>query len=137
MVNKSKKRNNIKNKKTRKNKKTAQYEHTYKGITKNDKILQFTPELKKLFNILKIDRGFITEAYLNIKRDLINTYLKTYNIQSVVFGLSGGIDSAIVLGILYYCSLLEDCPLKKIIGKPLISSKISFFKLIFIIFPVF
>lgn len=116
MVNKSKKKNNNKNKKTRKNKKTAQFEHTYKGITKNDKILQFTPELKKLFNILKIDRGFITEPYLNIKRDLINTYLKTYNIQSVVFGLSGGIDSAIVLGILYYCSLLEDCPLKKIIA---------------------
>lgn len=116
MVIKSRKKSKAKNQKTRKNNKTAQFENTYEGLLKNDKILQFTPELQNLFNILKIDRGFVTEPYLNIKRDLVNTYLKTYNIQSVVFGLSGGIDSAIVLGILYYCSLLEDCPLKKIIA---------------------
>ena len=47
MVIKSRKKSKAKNQKTRKNNKTAQFENTYEGLLKNDKILQFTPELQE------------------------------------------------------------------------------------------
>ncbi len=46
------------------------------------------------------ERNFCECQYMNDKIKLMNNYFKKYSIKSVVLGLSGGIDSAVCLGLL-------------------------------------
>lgn len=58
---------------------------------------------------------FDTWSYIARKGQQINTELIRHGIDTIIFGLSGGIDSAVVLGLLTYAQSLKDSPIKNII----------------------
>ncbi len=58
------------------------------------------PELAAELARVRAARGFDPATYLAAKMDLLLGYLTTHNLRGAVLGMSGGIDSAVVLGIL-------------------------------------
>ncbi len=82
----------------------------------NDKYDKPMTELlnNKLLDIRK-KRNFIAEDYIQKKANIINEYMSKFNLKACVVAVSGGIDSAIVLGIINYASKLANSPIKKII----------------------
>ncbi|EMY76964.1 NAD+ synthetase [Leptospira weilii serovar Ranarum str. ICFT] len=61
-------------------------------------------------------RGFDLEFYLKKKIERINEFFDTEHLDSCVIGLSGGIDSSLVLGLLNLASKEPCSPIKKIRG---------------------
>ena len=70
------------------------------------------PSLKELRN----NRGFDVKYYINEKVKKLNTFFKDEKLDSVVLGLSGGIDSAVALAILLKVAELPGSSLKKVVG---------------------
>jgi len=66
-------------------------------------------------NEIRIERNFIAQDYITKKCDLLNTYMTKYKLSACVVAVSGGIDSAIVLGIVKNASQKPNSPIKKII----------------------
>jgi NAD+ synthase (glutamine-hydrolysing) len=64
------------------------------------------------------NRNFNTENYINCKTILINEYMKLINHNCVIVGISGGVDSACVLGLIIksFISNLKISPIKKIVA---------------------
>lgn len=58
------------------------------------------PELAAELARVRAARAFNPATYLAAKVQLIAGYLKTHSLRGAVLGLSGGVDSAVVLGIL-------------------------------------
>jgi NAD+ synthetase len=73
-------------------------------------------DLKILLNEFREKRNFIPSEYLELKTDLINSYFSKSNLSTAVIALSGGIDSAVVLGLIKIASLKKDSPIKNIIS---------------------
>lgn len=65
---------------------------------------------------LREKRGFNTEQYLVDKVKAINDFFRNENLDSAVIGLSGGIDSAVVVALLCKAAQEKYSPLKKILG---------------------
>lgn len=80
----------------------------------NQKINIESQELKNLLLFYRKSRNFNPQLYLEKKANLINKYFNEYRIDSPVVAVSGGIDSAIVLGILSYASKQKNSFIKKI-----------------------
>lgn len=72
-------------------------------------------ELVKLIEKLRADKNFNAIDYIEQKAKLLNTYMKKCGLSACVVAISGGIDSAIVLGIIKQASIKEDSPIKKIV----------------------
>lgn len=72
----------------------------------NDKILK---ELREI-------RGFNVKEYCPVKISAINDFFESEKLDSVVLGLSGGVDSAVTLALLIEASKVENSPIKKIVG---------------------
>jgi NAD+ synthetase len=64
----------------------------------------------------RIKRNFDPKVYVEAKGIVLNDYLRKFNLKSCVVAVSGGIDSAVVLGIVKSASLMKDSPIKKIIA---------------------
>lgn len=60
--------------------------------------------LSKKLKLYRKERNFDPKKYLDIKSKVINNYFSKFNIKKVIVSLSGGVDSATVLGILKYTS---------------------------------
>lgn len=76
------------------------------------------PMNRELANILQSIREykhFDASKYLEEKALLLNKYMKKSNLDACVVAISGGIDSAVVLGIIKYASEIKDSPIKKIV----------------------
>lgn len=58
------------------------------------------PELEKLLKRLRDERGFNVEAYVAKKMEVIENYFHVYGLDAAVVGVSGGLDSAVVVSIL-------------------------------------
>jgi len=65
---------------------------------------------------LRLKRRFSVETYLPKKLEAINQFFTTENLDACVLGLSGGIDSAVVLALLIAASKQPNSPIKKILG---------------------
>ena len=65
---------------------------------------------------LRLKRRFSVESYLSQKLEAINKFFTTENLDSCVLGLSGGVDSAVVLALLIEASKQTNSPIKKILG---------------------
>ena len=65
---------------------------------------------------LRLKRGFSIETYLPKKLEAINHFFTTENLDACVLGLSGGVDSAVVLALLIKASKQSNSPIKKILG---------------------
>ncbi len=72
-------------------------------------------EILALIENLREEKGFNAKEYIDKKAELLNRYLKKFNLSACVVAVSGGIDSAIVLAIVDYASKLEGSPIKKIV----------------------
>ena len=70
--------------------------------------------MKGLSNIRK-NRNFNAKEYIEQKSNLLNKYMNKYGLKACVVAISGGIDSAIVLGIIKKAFEKSDSPIKRII----------------------
>lgn len=75
-----------------------------------------TQDLQDELDWYRTYRSFDPASYLKIKSYVINQYFKKFSIKAVVVGISGGIDSAVVIGILDYIIKNTDTTLEKIIA---------------------
>lgn len=73
-----------------------------------------TPESARIFQELRAKRGFDVEKYIREKTDAINKFFREEGLDSVVFGISGGVDSAVVYA-LFKKATEQDSPIKKIV----------------------
>ena len=72
--------------------------------------------LQNILLRLKETRGFKTETFIINKAHKINAYFRQSGLDSAVLGVSGGVDSAVVLGLLRFASQQTDSPIKKILS---------------------
>jgi len=73
-------------------------------------------DIIKTISDVRNKRDFNVEKYINKKTNLINNYLRHCNLSSCVVAVSGGIDSAIVLGLVAKAAKKTDSPIKKIVS---------------------
>jgi NAD+ synthetase len=60
-------------------------------------------------------RAFRAEAYLEARLRLLNDYCRHSGIRAAVVGVSGGIDSAVVLGLMVRAAALPGSPLRRVV----------------------
>ena len=70
--------------------------------------------LKRISEIVQLQRNFNTELYIKQKIKAINQFFTEEKLDSIVLGISGGIDSAVVLGLFNLASKELNSPLKQI-----------------------
>ena len=75
----------------------------------------FSNSLLKIINEMRNEKNFNAEDYVIKKAELLNSYMSKFNLKSCVVAISGGIDSAVVLGIVNYAYRKENSPIKKVI----------------------
>jgi NAD+ synthetase len=73
------------------------------------------PELLKILDQIRKDRNFDPKKYIKDKCNLLNWYFKENKLSGAVIGVSGGIDSAIVLGLVMEASRSPGSPIKKVV----------------------
>lgn len=71
--------------------------------------------LLKIIDDRRKEKRFNAKDYVLNKSKLLNAYMTKFNLKSCVVAVSGGIDSAIVLGIVNYASKQKNSPIKKIV----------------------
>lgn len=82
----------------------------------NPKAQQLTsPQLIALLEKIRADRKFDPADYLAKKSKMLNNYFSASGLSGAVVGISGGVDSAVALGIVHHASTLPGSPIKKII----------------------
>lgn len=80
---------------------------------KSDKPM--TNQLHELIDKMRLEKNFNAKDYVEKKAKIINEYMSKFNLKSCVVAVSGGIDSAVVLGIINYAFKQENTPIKKVI----------------------
>lgn len=77
--------------------------------------MELTENLKGCVERLRSDKAFNAEEYVDKKTDYLNKYMKKCGLNACVVAISGGIDSAIVLGLVVKASKKHGSPIKKIV----------------------
>lgn len=90
--------------------------HFQRGMTDAKKSQQLHPELQAKLEEYRKARGFNAEDWVAKKVALFNDYLRSNGLKGAVVSLSGGVDSAVTLGLLKRASEQKDSPLKRILG---------------------
>ena len=72
-------------------------------------------EILQTLEIIRARRGFKALDYIKAKSSLLIEYLTNNNLKACVIGISGGIDSALALGIIVHAYRQKDSPLKKVL----------------------
>lgn len=75
---------------------------------------EMNSRLYKILNYMRDKRGFDVKDYVEKKAEKLNLYMNKSGLDACVVAISGGIDSAVVLGIVKKASEMEDSPIKKI-----------------------
>jgi NAD+ synthetase len=73
-------------------------------------------QLQNILAELRDQRGFDAEACLQAKADLINSYFRDNGLNAAVFGLSGGVDSAVVAAILHHAHCQPGSPIRRVVA---------------------
>lgn len=71
--------------------------------------------LLKVIDKMRNEKNFNAKDYVIKKAKLLNSYMSKFNLKSCVVAISGGIDSAVVLGIVNYACKQANSPIKKVI----------------------
>lgn len=74
------------------------------------------PQLQSALNDYRFHRRFDSARYLSAKSTLLNTYFEQSKINGCVVGVSGGVDSALTLGIVAHAAKQPGSPIKKILA---------------------
>src|SRR5437868_7650590 len=72
--------------------------------------------MQRLLENYRTNRNFNPNKYIDAKSKLLNEYMTRTGLSGVVIGVSGGIDSAITLGIIAYAANCTGSPIRKIIA---------------------
>lgn len=64
-----------------------------------------TDEQAALLSVVRKNRRFNVHQYIELKVDLINKYMEKAGLKAAVVGMSGGIDSAVVMALLNRAAL--------------------------------
>lgn len=78
--------------------------------------MTLTPDLQDLLQLVRNGRRFDAKTYLDAKALLLNRYLIKSRLSSVVVAVSGGIDSAVVLGIAAHAQRQPNSPIQRIVA---------------------
>ena len=76
---------------------------------------QLHPQLQDLLELYRLHKSFNPSDYLYAKAILLNRYMTKCKLKACVVAVSGGIDSAVVLGIVHFASTLPQSPIEKIL----------------------
>ena len=71
-------------------------------------------QLKGIQKEIRKKRNFNPKEYIEQKSNLLNEYMNKYGLKACVIAISGGIDSAVVLGMVKKASEQTNSPIKKI-----------------------
>lgn len=71
--------------------------------------------LTRLLETYRAERSFDADDYIGRKTANLNDYMDRSGLKSCVTAVSGGIDSAVVLGLVHRASQLPDSPIESII----------------------
>lgn len=82
----------------------------------NDPAPALTAPLAALIDRRRRARGFDASAAVKAKAQRLNAYLRTSNLSSCVVAVSGGIDSAVVLGLVAHARALPDSPIRQVVA---------------------
>jgi NAD+ synthase (glutamine-hydrolysing) len=74
------------------------------------------PELQSALDAYRSSRCFDPERYLQAKSSLINAYFTQSGISGCVVGVSGGVDSAVTLGIIAHAARQPGSPIRRILA---------------------
>lgn len=72
-------------------------------------------ELIDILEKIREKRNFSAKKYIEEKTELLNKYMNKSKLNACVIAISGGIDSAVVLGIVNEAAKKQNSPIKKII----------------------
>lgn len=78
--------------------------------------LALSDELKKSLFVYRKQRGFDAKVWVKAKSYILNEYMKSSRLNTVVVAVSGGVDSALVLSLVNFASKVEKSPIKKIVA---------------------
>lgn len=78
---------------------------------------------KELLEAIRLNRGFDAESYITAKASVLNHYLMKAGLSSVIVAVSGGIDSAVVLGLAVHAKKMFNSPIENIIAVALPATK--------------
>jgi len=73
-------------------------------------------DLKKLLEKDRTRRAFDAKAWIDRKTDIFNEYLRKAGLKGCVVSVSGGVDSAVTLGLMHTASKKENSPIKRVVG---------------------
>lgn len=73
-------------------------------------------QLHDLLRELRANRQFNVDTYIDRKINAINNFFRDNGLDSAVVGVSGGVDSAVVVALLHQAMLAEGSPIKKVLG---------------------
>lgn len=77
--------------------------------------LPINEELVTIIGDIRNAKKFDAKRYLEDKSNILNEYMRKSKLDTCVVAISGGIDSAIVLGIINYAHNKADSPIRKIV----------------------
>lgn len=78
--------------------------------------LEMPEELKVKLEVVRKIRSFNASNYINEKSELLNAYMRYSGLDTCLVAVSGGIDSAVTLGIVCNSSSKTDSPIKNVCG---------------------
>lgn len=74
------------------------------------------PELQAALERLRRRRGFGVERYVQAKAGVLNAYMREARLDACVVAVSGGVDSAVVLGLAAKAKAQPDSPIREIVA---------------------
>jgi len=77
--------------------------------------LKLNDDLRKWLQDIRDTKGFEAKEYIERKAKLLNEYMRKCNLKACVVAVSGGIDSAIVLGLVNKASKMDNSPIRKVV----------------------
>jgi NAD+ synthase (glutamine-hydrolysing) len=78
--------------------------------------LSLHPELQKALEQDRARRKFSAKDWINKKTDILNEYCAKNGLKACVVSISGGVDSAVTIGLAAYAMKKENSPLKRVVG---------------------
>jgi NAD+ synthase (glutamine-hydrolysing) len=78
--------------------------------------MAMNPELVSVLNDIRKERAFDPKDWIEKKCALFNEYMTKNGLKACVVNVSGGIDSAVTLGLAVHSSKMAGSPIKKVVG---------------------
>jgi NAD+ synthetase len=85
-------------------------------IRNEHETLELRPELAEALSRTRVARAFDPLLYRDVKTRLINDYMERFGLSACVVAVSGGVDSAVVLGLVAEAARRAGSPIKRIVA---------------------